>query len=191
MQIQLFQPPQLAGIARQQAVALRKRCSRQAAHGSRPPRSRGRRQACRPASRCPRRRGPSRTQRWCVRHRAAASRPSSCRDRHRRRRRKSWPMTFGRRAISLMCSRQGCSPLPLMSGTPQWSRTNWTSGARSASAIALGIWCGSTTRSKVRPVPPSRLMFSRNSAPSERSSGTTWSTRRKPLTKGLARWRSR
>ena len=84
-----YRLPKLAGIARQQPVALRDAGSLKAAHGSPPPRSRGRRRACRPASRCPRRRDPSRMQRWCVRHRAAASRRSSCRHRHRRRHRKS------------------------------------------------------------------------------------------------------
>ena len=62
---------------------------------------------------------------------------------------------------SAIVSRQGCSARSLIAGTPQWSRTNWTEGARSASAIALSIWSGRTQRSNGSAVPASRLILAR------------------------------
>ena len=113
------------------------------------------------------------------------------RRRRRRRRPEILTATFGRRAISTMRSRQGCSVRSLIAGTPQWSSTNWTSGARSASAMALSIWSGRTQRSNGRPDPARRRTFLRKISDSLTSSGTTCRTRRNPLTNGLASWRSR
>ena len=58
------------GRCRTEASRAPRRWRRPSAHGWRRPRSPARRPACRRASRCPRRRGPSRSFRWCARHRA-------------------------------------------------------------------------------------------------------------------------
>ena len=55
---------------------------------------------------------------------------------------------------------------------PQWSRTNCTPGARSASAIALSIWSGRTREIERAAGPARSLRLSRNVACSLTSSGT-------------------
>ncbi len=146
--------------------------------------------ACKTGQSEPRPRGPSRRPRSCAPPRAGSSRPSSP-ARHRPRRRKSCPPHWDAGQSRSCASIQGWRRSPAMSGTPQWSSTNCTSGAASISAAARLQLARQHDDVEVSPVPASRRTFSRNSDPCETASSTTCSTGRKPLTVPAARARSR